>query len=183
MTKGWRASWILAIIAHVLAWVAYLPLAVGLVIWPYLQGDRGEEFGVLIAVFVPVALTGLALLTVMAVRRSGTFSLLAFRARVAPLLLFIIAGLAIYAVSRFHLPWEVKVVIGVAIGGIALGPVFIGGRIGRVLTLWVAALLLLGFCVLGLASVGILFLPAALTSLALATVFSFSRTTEDRRQQ
>ncbi len=57
MTRGGRASWILAIVAHVLAWVAYLPLAVGLVIWPYLQGDRGEEFGILIAVFVPVALT------------------------------------------------------------------------------------------------------------------------------
>ncbi|MFB3097942.1 MAG: hypothetical protein ACE1ZZ_04620, partial [Dehalococcoidia bacterium] len=56
-------------------------------------------------------------------------------------------------------------------------PVFITGKIGRVVTLWLAALLLLGFCALGLASVGILFLPAALTSLALAAVFSFSRTT------
>ena len=133
MTRGGRASWILAIIAHVLAWVAYLPLAVGLVLWPYLQGESGEEYGVLIAVFVPVALTGLALLTVLGVRRSGGFPLLAFGARVAPLLLFIIAGLAIYTVSQFYLPWEAKVVIGLAIGGIALGPVFIGGRIVRVL--------------------------------------------------
>ena len=85
------------------------------------------------------------------------------------------AGLAIYAVSQFHLPWGTKVVIGVAIGGIALGPLLIGGRLGRMVTLWVAALLLLGFCALAIASVGFLFLPAALTSLALATVFSFSR--------
>ncbi len=176
MTRGGRASWILAIIAHVLAWVAYLPLAVGLVLWPYLQGESGEEYGVLIAAFVPVALTGLALLTVLGVRRSGGFPLLAFGARVAPLLLFIIAGLAIYTVSQFYLPWEAKVVIGLAIGGIALGPVFIGGRIVRVLNLWVAALLLLGFCVLTGFSVGVFFLPSALLSLSLATVFSFSRT-------
>ena len=177
MTRGGRATWILAIAAHVLAWVAYLPLAVGLVLWPYLRGGRGEDFTVLATVFLPVALTGLALLTVLAARRNREFSILAARERVFPILLALMAGLAIYAFSQVYLPVWVKLVIGVVIGGLALGALLTAGKTGRALTLWVAALLLLGFCALGLASVGILFLPAALTSLALAAVFSFSRTT------
>ncbi len=128
MTKGGRASWILAIAAHVLAWVASLPLAVGLVLWPFFRGGHGEDFGVLIAVFFPVVLTGLPLLTVLAARRNRDISLLAARVRVVPILL----------------------------------------------VLWGAALLLFGFCALALFSVGILFLPAALASLSLAIVFSFS---------
>ena len=175
MTRGGRATWILAIAAHVLAWVAYLPLAVGLVLWPYLRGGPGEDFTVLATVFLPVALTGLALLTVLAARRNRDISLLAARERVFPILLALMAGLAIYAFSQVYLPVWVKLVIGVVIGGLALGALLTAGKTGRALTLWVAALLLLGFCALGLASVGILFLPAALTSLALATVFSFSR--------
>ena len=87
------------------------------------------------------------------------------------------AGLAIYAVSQVYLPVWVKLVIGVVIGGLALGALLTAGKTGRALTLWVAALLLLGFCALALASVGILFLPAALVSLSLAIVFSFSKTT------
>ena len=90
MTWGGRASWILAIVAHVLAWVASLPLAVGLVLWPYFQGGHGEGFGVLAAVFVPVALTGLALLTVLAARRNRDFSILAARVRVVPILLVLL---------------------------------------------------------------------------------------------
>ena len=105
MTSNGRASWILAIVAHVLAWVAYLPLAVGLVILSYLRGGSGEGPGVLIAVFVPVALTGLALLTVLAARRNRDISLLAARVRVVPILLALMAGLAIYTVSQVHLPW------------------------------------------------------------------------------
>ena len=69
MTRGGRASWILAIVAHVLAWVVYLPVAVGLVLWPYLQGERGENVGVLATLLLPVALTGLALLTVLVLQR------------------------------------------------------------------------------------------------------------------
>ena len=68
-------------------------------------------------------------------------------------------------------------IIGAAIAAIALGPVLMVGKIGRVVGLWAAALLLLGFCVLAVASVGFLFLPAALALLALAAVFSLSRTT------
>ena len=156
--------------------MASLPLAVGLVLWPYFQEGHGEGFGVLAAVFVPVALTGLALLTVLAARRNRDISLLAARERVVPILLALMAGLAIYAFSQVYLPVWVKLVIGVAIGGIALGSLLTAGKTGRALTLWVAALLLLGFCALALASVGILFLPAALASLALAAVFSFSKT-------
>ncbi len=177
MTRGGRATWILATIAHGLAWVAYLPVAVGLVIWPYLRGGRGEDFTVLATVFLPVALTGLALLTLFSGRRSAGISFLAARERVVSLLVVLMAGLAIYSISQVYLPVWVKLVIGVVIGGLALGALLTAGKTGRALTLWVAALLLLGFCALGLASVGILFLPAALTSLALATVFSFSRAT------
>ena len=176
MTKGGKASWVLAIAAHVLTWLAYLPVAVGLVLWPYFQGGHGENFIVLATVFVPVALTGLALLTVLAARRNRDLSILASEVRVVPILLVLMAGLAIYAFSQVYLPVWVKLVIGVAIGGMALGSLLTSGKRGRALTLWVAAILLLGFCGLALASVGILFLPAALASLSLAIVFSFSRT-------
>ncbi len=104
MTRGGRATWILAIIAHGLAWVAYLPLAVGLVIWPYLRGGRGEDFTVLATVFLPVALTGLALLTLFSGRRSACISFLAARERFVSLLVLLMAGLAIYSISQVHLP-------------------------------------------------------------------------------
>ena len=152
-----------------------MPLAVGLVLWPYLREGRGEGFGVLIAVFVPVALTGLLLLTVLAARKNRDISILASRVRVVPILLALMAGLTIYAISQVYLPVWVKLIVGVAIGGIALGALLTAGKIGRALTLWGAAFLLLGFCALALFSVGILFLPAALVSLSLAIVFSFSR--------
>ncbi len=177
MTRGGRATWILAIIAHALAWVAYLPVAVGLVIWPYLRGGRGEDFTVLATVFLPVALTGLALLTLFSGRRSAGISFLAARGRVVSLLVVLMAGLAIYSISQVHLPAWAKLIIGSAIAGIAFGPLLTAGKMGRVVALWVAGLLILGFCALAAFSVGILFLPAALTSLALAAVFSFSRTT------
>ena len=176
MTKGGKASWVLAIAAHVLTWLAYLPVAVGLVLWPYFQGGHGENFIVLATVFVPVALTGLALLMVLSGRRNRNLSMLASEVRVVPILLVLMAGLAIYAFSQVYLPVWVKFVVGVAIGGMALGSLLTSGKRGRALTLWVAALLLLGFCALALFSVGILFLPAALASLSLAIVFSFSRT-------
>ena len=104
-------------------------------------------------------------------------SLLAARTRVVPLLLVLMAGLGIYSVSQVHLPVGAKLIIGAAIAGIALGPVLTVGKIGRVVALWVAAFLLLGFCVLAGFSVGCLFLPAAFALLSLAAVFGLSRTT------
>ena len=179
MTRGAKATWILAIIAHLLAWVVYLPLAVGLVLWPYLRGGRGEDFPVLATVFLPVALTCLALLTLFSGRRSAGISFLAAsltaRKRVVSLLVVLMTGLAIYSISQVHLPAWAKLIIGSAIAGIAFGPLLTAGKMGRVVALWVAALLILGFCVLAAFSVGIFFLPAALASLALAAVFSFSR--------
>ncbi len=177
LTRGGRASWILAIVAHVLAWVVYLPVAAGLVVWPYLLGGRGEDFKVLATVFLPVALTGLALLTVLTSRSNRGISLLAARARFVPLLLFLTAGLGIYSVSQVHLPVGAKLIIVAVIAGIALATVLTVGKIERVVALWVAALLLLGFCVLAGFSVGFLFLPAAFALLSLATVFGLSRTT------
>ena len=152
----------MAIAAHILAWVAYLPVAVGLVIWPYLRGGQGEDIVVLATVFVPVVLTGLALLTVLAVRRDRGISLLAAREKVVPILLALMAGLAIYAFSQVYLPVWAIFIIGSAIGGLTLGTFLTAGKIGRVVALWVVAFLLLGFCALTIVSVGILFLPAAL---------------------
>ena len=103
---------------------------------------------------------------------------MAARERVFPILLALMAGLAIYAFSQVYLPVWVKLVIGAVIGGLAFGALLAAGKTGRALTLWVAALLLLGFCALAIASVGILFLPAALVSLSLAIVFSFSKTAD-----
>ena len=177
MTRGWKATWILAIAAHVLAWLAYLPLAVGLVLWPYARGERGEDFTVLATVFLPVALTGLSLLTLLSGLRSASISLLTARERVVLLLAVLMAGFAIYSIGQVHLPVWAKLIIGTIIAGIALGPWLTAGKIGQVVALWVVALLLLGFCALAAFSVGIFFLPAALVSLSLAAVFSFSRTT------
>ncbi len=167
----------MAIVAHVLAWMVYLPVAVGLVVWPYFQGWHGEDLQVLATLFLPVALTGLALLTVLTSRRNVGISLLAARTRVVPLLLVLMAGLGIYSVSQVHLPVGAKLIIGAAIAGIALGPVLTVGKIERVVALWVAAFLLLGFCVLAGFSVGSLFLPSAFALLSLAGVFGLSRTT------
>ena len=89
-----------------------------------------------------------------------------------------VAGLALYAVSQIFLPAWMKLVIGSVITGLALGSLLTTNKIGRALSVWVAALLLLGFCVLTGFSVGIFFLPAALVSLSLSVVFSFSRTTD-----
>ena len=112
----------------------------------------------LATVFLPVALTGLALLTVLTSRTNRGISLLAARGA--------------------------KLVIVAVIAGLALATVLTVGKIERVVALWVAALLLLGFCVLAVFSVGFLFLPAAFALLSLATVFGLSRTItpgEDRR--
>ncbi|MCH7621224.1 MAG: hypothetical protein IH870_04930 [Chloroflexi bacterium] len=113
----------------------------------------------LATVFLPVALTGLALLTVLTSRSNRGISLLAARGG--------------------------KLIIVAVIAGIALATVLAVGKIERVVALWVAALLLLGLCVLAGFSVGFLFLPAAFALLSLATVFGLSRTTtpgEDRRR-
>ena len=97
------------------------------------------------------------------------------RERVVPLLLLLLAGLGIYSVSQVHLPVWAKLVIAVAIAGTVLAPAFKVGKAGQAVALWVTTLLVLGFCLLAAFSVGFLFIPAALASLALATVFSFSR--------
>ena len=62
-------------------------------------------------------MTGLALLTVLGVRRSGGFPLLAFGARVAPLLLFIIAGLAATLSASFTCPGRPKWSLASPLGG------------------------------------------------------------------
>ena len=177
MARVGKATWILAIAAHVLAWVVYLPVAVGLVVGPYLLGGRGEDFKVLATVFLPVALTGLALLTVLTSPRDAGISSLAARTPVVPLLLVLMAGLGIYSVSQVYLPLGAKLFIGAAIAAIALSPVLIVGKIGQVVGLWAAAVLLLGFCVLAVLGLGFLFLPSAFALLSLAAVFSLSRTT------
>ena len=175
LTRGGTTTWILAIAAHVLAWVVYLPVSAGLVVWPYLLGGRGEEFIVLATVSLPVTLTGLALLTVLTNTRNVGISLSSVRTLIVPILLVLTVGLGIYSVGQVYLPVGAKLLIGAAIAGIGLGPLPMIGKIGQAVALWAAAILLLGFCVLAAFSVGFLFLPAGFASLSLAAVFSFSK--------
>ena len=52
-------------VSHALALMAYLAVAFGLVLWPAWQDGDGEDLIVLATVFMPVALSGLGLLTVL----------------------------------------------------------------------------------------------------------------------
>ena len=52
-------------VSHALAWIAYLVVTFGLVVWPAWQDGDGQDLIVLATVFAPVALSGLGLLTVL----------------------------------------------------------------------------------------------------------------------
>ena len=153
-------------IAHALAWVVYLPLAVGLAVWPALQGGLGEEQKVLVTLFMPVALTGLGLLVVLINGLQGACNKSPFLALAALLLVF--CGLGIFSISQLHLPLELKLAAGIVIGSFSIILVVDAGNLGVALSLWGVGLLLMGFCVLAMFSVGIFYLPAALALLVAA---------------
>ena len=93
-------------ISNALAWVVYLPLAIGLVVWPALQGGRSEDLKVLITLFMPVTLTGLGLLAVLINGLQGAWKTSRFLALAALLLMF--CGLGVFSISQLHLPLELK---------------------------------------------------------------------------
>ena len=153
-------------VAHALAWAVYLPLAIGLVVWPVLRGGRGEDLTVLITMFMPVELTGLGLLAVLINGLQGTWNKSHFLGLAALLLVF--CGLGIFSISQVHLPLGLKLAVGSVIAAFSILLMVDAGKLGVALFLWGAGLLLLGFCALDMFTVGILYLPAALTLLIAA---------------
>ena len=153
-------------VAHALAWAVYLPLAIGLVVWPALRGGHGEDLKVLITLFMPVALTGLGLLAVLINGLQVAGNRLHFLALAVLLLVF--CGLGIFSISQVHIPLELKLAVGSIIGSFSIILMVDAGKLGVALALWGAGLLLLGFCALAMFSFGIFYLPAALALLVAA---------------
>ena len=155
-------------VSHALAWIVYLVVTFGLVLWPAWQDGDGEDLRVLATVFAPVALTGLGLLTVLDQGRLADSKPVRI---IYAVLLTLFCGLAILSIVLIHLPVSVKLTIGLIVGFCPIVLTLVPGRGGRSLLLWITMALLLGFIALASLSVGFLFLPAALAMLV-ATVAS-----------
>ena len=82
-------------------------------------------------------------------------------------LVVVAAGFGISVVWQFHLPLEAKVAVALVVGGMASALLLAAVRP----VLWICALLLVFFCLLGALSVGIFFLPAAVALLIAAAGF------------
>ena len=155
-------------VSHALAWIAYLVVTFGLVLWPAWQDGDDEDLRVLATVFAPVALSGLGLLTVLDQGRLADSKPVPI---ISAVLLTLFCGLAILSVVLFHLPVPVKLTLGLIVGSYPIVLALGVGRGGRSLLLGITVTLLLGFSALAIFSVGIFLLPAALAMLA-ATVAS-----------
>ena len=155
-------------VSHALAWIVYLVVTFGLVLWPAWQDGDGEDLRVLATVFAPVALTGLGLLIVLDQGRLADSKPVMI---IYAVLLTLFCGLAILSIVLIHLPVSVKLTIGLIVGFYPVVLTLGVGRGGRSLLLWITMALLLGFSALASLSVGIFFLPAALAMLV-ATVSS-----------
>ncbi len=154
--------------SHTLAWIAYLVLTFGLVLWPAWQDGDGEDLRVLATAFAPVALSGLSLLTVLDQDRLDDSKPVSM---ISAVLLTLFSGLAILSIVLIDLLVWVKLTIGLMVGSYPVILTLGAGRGGRSLLLGIAMALLLGFSALASLSVGIFFLPATLAMLA-ATVAS-----------
>ena len=157
-------------ISHALAWIVYLVVAFGLVLWPAWQDGDGEDLSVLATVFTPVALSGLGWLTVLVQGRRADGKPMSI---ISAVLLTVVCGLAILSIVPIHLPVSAKLTIGLIVGFYPIILTLGVGRGGRSLLLGITVALLLGFSALAIFSVGIFFLPAALAMLV-ATVASLS---------
>ena len=153
-------------VSHALAWIAYLALTFGLVLWPAWQDGDGEDLRVLATVFAPVALTGLGLLTVLDQGRLADSKPVS---TISAVLLTLFCGLAVLSIAFIHVPVSVKLTIGLIVGFYPVILMLVAGRAIRSFLLGIAMVLLLGFSALASLSVGIFFLPAALAMLV-ATV-------------
>ena len=155
-------------VSHGLAWIAYLVVTFGLVVWPAWQDGESEDLRVLATVFAPVALSGLGLLTVLDQGRLADSKPVSIISAVLVTLFF---GLAILFVVLIHLPVSVKLTIGLIVGCYPIIMTLGVGGAGRSLLLGITMALLLGFSALAIYSVGIFFLPPVLAMLV-ATVAS-----------
>ena len=155
-------------VSHGLAWIAYLVVTFGLVVWPVWQDRDGEDLRVLTTVFAPVALSGLGLLTVLNQGRLDDSKPVSI---ISAVLLTLFCGLAILFIVLTHLPVSVKLTIGLILGFYPIILTLGAGRGGRSLLLGITMALLLGFSALAIYSVGIFFLPATL-AMFVATVAS-----------
>ena len=167
-----RVMLISSIVSHALAWIVYLVVAFGLVLWPAWRGGDGEDLRVLATVFMPVALSGLGWLTVLAQGRRADGRPLSI---ILAVLLTLFCVLAILSVVLVYLPVSVKLVIGLIIG---LYPIILVLSVKqgiRSSLLGIAAILLLGFSALTIFSVGIFFLPTALAMAVAAAASLLAR--------
>ena len=155
-------------VSHALAWIAYLVVTFGLVLWPAWQDGEGEDLRVLATVFAPVAISGLGLLTVLDQGRLADGKPVSI---VSAVLLTLFCGLTILSIVLMHLPVPVKLAFGLIVGFYPVILTLGVGRGGRSFLLGITLALLLGFSTLAIFSVGIFFLPAVLAMLA-ATVAS-----------
>ena len=169
-------------VSHALAWISYLALTFGLVLWPAWQDGDGEDLRVLATVFAPVALSGLGLLTVLDQGRLADSKPVSTTSAV---LLTLFCGLAILSIAFIHVPVSAKLTIGLIVGFYPVILTLGVGRGGRSFLLGIAMVLLLGFSALASLSVGIFFLPAALLMLAatVASLFAESHAPTSRKQQ
>ena len=159
--SGFGRSMAFSALSHTLAWAAYLGLYVGLL--------RDEDVAARLAVLAPVAFSGVAffwLLTVYLRHTSHTVGSVALVGMVASA-----AGFGVSVVWQFHLPLEAKVAVALVVGGM-VSPILLGKEEAVVRpVLWICAVLLVFFCLLGAFSVEIFFLPAAVALLIAAAVF------------
>ena len=169
-------------VSHALAWIAYLAVTFGLVLWPAWRDGDGEDLRVLATVFAPVALTGLGLLTVLDQGRLADSKPVSI---ISAVLLTLFCGLAILSIAFIHVPVSAKLTIGLIVGFYPVILTLGVGRGGRSFLLGIATVLLLGFSALAIHSVGIFFLPAALAMLVatVASLFAESHAPTPRKQQ
>ena len=167
-------------VSHALAWIAYLVMTFGLVLWPAWQGGDGEDLRVLATIFAPVAISGLGLLTVLGQGRLAGSKPVSI---ISSVLLTLFCGLAILFIVLIHLPVPVKLTIGLIVGFYPVVLTLGVGRGGRSLLLGITVALLLGFSALAIYSVGIFFLPAALAMLAATVASLLARSSAPARRK
>ena len=167
-----RVVLISSAVSHALAWIVYLVVVFGLVIWPAWQSGNGEDSRVLATVFGPVALSGLGWLTVLVHGRWAGGKPMSI---VFAVLLTVFCSLAILSVIFIYLPASAKLGVGIIVGFYPIILTLGVGQRSRSFLLGITAISLLGFSVLAIFSVGIFFLPTALAMMVAALASLVSR--------
>ena len=106
-------------VSHALAWMAYLVVTFGLVLWPTWHDGDGEDLRVLATVLAPVAISGLGLLTVLDQGRLASSKPTSI---ISAALLILFCGLAILSIILIHLPLWVELTIGLIVGFLSDSP-------------------------------------------------------------